>query len=126
MKRRILSLFLAVMLVMTMTVTAFAYSYTDYVDYAGEMVEVNTRCGGDSYSVSTNTMATDFLVQSMVKVYLAPTVSMPDGSYYYVWGNETRVSSKIASDGVIALECIQGYHYAGGSEVYTAMVYPSE
>lgn len=126
MKRRILSMLLVVVLAVTMTVTAFAHAYTQYVDYAGEMVEANARCGGDSYSVSTNTMATGFLVQSMAQVYLAPTVSMPDGSYYYVWGNETRTSSRIASDGVIALECIVGYHYAGGSEVYSAVVYPSE
>lgn len=126
MKRRILTMLLVVVLAVTMTVTAFAHAYTQYVDYADEMVEANARCGGDSYSVSTNTMATGFLVQSMAQVYLAPTVSMPDGSYYYVWGNETRTSSRIASDGVIALECIVGYHYAGGSEVYSAVVYPSE
>ncbi|MBE6945328.1 MAG: hypothetical protein E7459_04480 [Ruminococcaceae bacterium] len=126
MRRRILSMFLAILLVVAMSLPVFAHAYTEYIDYAGEMVEANARCGGDSYSVSTNTMATGFLVQSMAQVYLAPTVSMPDGSYYYVWGNETRISSRIVSDGVIALECIVGYHYAGGSEIYSAVVYPSE
>ena len=79
MRRRILSMFLAILLVVAMSLPVFAHAYTEYIDYAGEMVEANARCGGDSYSVSTNTMATGFLVQSMAQVYLAPTVSMPDG-----------------------------------------------
>ena len=119
-------MFLAVILVVAMSLPAFAHAYTVYIDYAGEMVEANARCGGDSYSVSTNTMSSAFMVQSAVKVYFPPDALSPDGSYYHVWGNEARYTSRIASDGVVELERIVSYHYAGGAEIYSSVVYPSE
>ena len=122
--RKILALVLVVALTAVFTIPVFAYGYTYYHTYNGSEVEVNAQCGGDSFSASTNTMTRTFLVKTNDKeVLLSPPATL---AYQWVYGQELLVSSAVRADGVVALKYIVTYHYAGGHQIDSQVVYPSE
>ena len=124
MRRRILSMFLAVMLVMTMTVTAFAYSYTDYAAHNGDMVEVNARCGGASCRASTYTMSSEYTVSVYVAIYFA---SDPSVIAVTIGGEPMRYAAvENYESSYHPLHHITATHRAGGEVIYAKTLYPSE
>lgn len=124
MRRRILSMFLAILLVVAMSLPVFAHAYTEYVDYANEMVEVNARCGGSSCRASTNTMSRAFVVDVSCTVYK----NVDDEAVFecHLNTDASQISASVSYNSYNMLAYLVTRHFAGGHQIYGAKVYPSE
>ncbi len=113
MRRRILSMFLAVMLVMTMTVTAFAGGYSDNTTINGEQYFATMQCATYRVTGSTQTTSSTALVSVELAAYNGSNVRIGSISSDNC---ELTARATLSSDREISYA--KSWHYADGTLIF--------
>ena len=123
-RKRILSICLAVMLITALAIPASAYSFYDYGDYDGGTYEVSDVCHSSSYSSVMTYDGPEYSLRTDVYVYVTGTI---DGypaelELARIPGTPTvGINSNSGSFGVL-LKHINCHHYINNTYLYSTTV----
>lgn len=127
MKRKLMAMTLALMMVLTVAISVSAATVTGGGTYAGYTYETVDKCTTSTYSSTTLYDSMDYSVYS--NVTLKATKYDSEGNAIGVLdivkinGNPSYISSTTSGTSAIELSGIYCEHYVNGERVYTANVY---
>ena len=127
MKRKLMAMTLALMMVLPLAITVSAASSSYTGTYDGYYYEAIDTCNTYNYNSKTIYDSSDYSIYSDVS--LNTVAKDEDGNsvvvtFMTVNGNPSYLFSTTSGTSAIALSSIYCVHYINGSNVYSAKVYP--